>query len=362
MLGGGPHKARESSHSDVERATRAKQARGRRAAVLCCARGLPLNFKRCRTILTLVPRAPIKISFPRKLRLPCGAVTAVLKRTSPALPIGAKKIRTTSAQAHGPRAVYWQIAPRRYRLYWSDAGTFDLDTQAGRVAIYPERGATASAVEEVMRGPAGSFTLIDHGFEPLHASCVLWRGRCVAFAGVSGAGKSSLCAYFCRKGAKLMADDVLPLRYRGGRVQAHPGGKTIRITAKSARALGMNPPAAGEEKATRAMAGALHARELAAIYVLKRRAAARGVVRRQALNPAAAFRVLASLTTNFSHTTPARMANQIRTLGWLAENVPVFSLEYPSRFSAWEEIAELVGDNAVPAPQKKPLLHTQKGL
>ena len=314
------------------------------------------GFERCRTILTLVPSAPFKISFPRKLHLPCGALTAVVKRTlPPALPIGAKKIRTTSAQGHGPRAVYWQIAPRRYRLYWSDAGTFDLDTQAARVTIHPERGATTSAVEEVMRGPVGSFTLIDHGFEPLHASCVWWRGRCVAFAGVSGAGKSSLCAYFCRKGAKLMADDVLPLRYRGGRVQAHPGGKTIRITAKSARALGMNPPVAGEEKATRAMAGALHPRELAAIYVLKRRAAARGVVRRQALTPAAAFPLLASLTTNFSHTAPARMANQIRTLGWLAENVPVFSLEYPSRFSAWEEIAELAAEAGVTATKKAPL-------
>ena len=73
------------------------------------------------------------------------------------------------------------------------------------------------------------------------------------------------------------------------------------------------------------------------------------------MTPAAAFPLLASLTTNFSHTAPARMANQIRTLGWLAENVPVFSLEYPSRFSAWEEIAELAAEAGVTATKKAPL-------
>lgn len=46
------------------------------------------------------------------------------------------------------------------------------------------------------------------GLLPLHASCVAFGGRAVAFTGNSGVGKSTLAAMLTRQGFPLLADDV----------------------------------------------------------------------------------------------------------------------------------------------------------
>ena len=50
-------------------------------------------------------------------------------------------------------------------------------------------------------------------FLPLHASAVVTSGGITAFAGHSGAGKSTIAAFMCSLGHELVTDDVLPIRF-----------------------------------------------------------------------------------------------------------------------------------------------------
>jgi len=239
---------------------------------------------------------------------------------------------------------YWQLPNRRgYRLQWSDAGTFDVNPRARIIAVFPLKMARASALEEVLRGPVASFLFLEQGFEPLHASAVIWRGRCLAFAGPPGAGKSSLCAYFQKQGGTFFSDDILPLRRTRSGVRAHAGLPQLRLSPKSARALGMQRGVAAREKVTIAMrAGGKKPQKLAGIYFLQRRQGIQGNVHRRQLKGAESFRRLVSCTRNQAQTAGWRMQNQLRTLSWIATHVPLWILRYPSRFSAWDEIRDLL--------------------
>lgn len=53
--------------------------------------------------------------------------------------------------------------------------------------------------------------LLQRGIVPLHASVVRVGDGCAAFLGHSGAGKSSLAAWFCERGHALLGDDICAL-------------------------------------------------------------------------------------------------------------------------------------------------------
>lgn len=59
-----------------------------------------------------------------------------------------------------------------------------------------------------MLGSVFGFLCLQRGLLPLHASCVTFGGRTIAFAGPSGVGKSTMAALLLARGAKLLSDDV----------------------------------------------------------------------------------------------------------------------------------------------------------
>lgn len=59
------------------------------------------------------------------------------------------------------------------------------------------------------------------GLLPLHASCVTFGDGAVAFAGESGAGKSTIAAILLRHGARLVSDDVTVIDTQA------PGGPVV---------------------------------------------------------------------------------------------------------------------------------------
>lgn len=56
----------------------------------------------------------------------------------------------------------------------------------------------------------------------VHASCIAFEGAGVLLRGPSGAGKSDLALRAVEAGARLVADDLVALDLRGGRVWASP--------------------------------------------------------------------------------------------------------------------------------------------
>ncbi len=291
----------------------------------------------------------------------CAVRMAVPGTLPPKRPAGCKLLARGKFGSPSLKYAYWQFPGRkRYRLFWSDAGTFDLDGKTRSILIFPEENASTDAIEEVLRGPAISFLLLEQGFEPLHASAVTAQSRCLALAGGSGAGKSSLCAYLQQQGWRFFSDDLLPLRRARRGVLAYPGLPHLRLTEKTTKALGIRRGQRRSEKLTLTQHMKHHQPvPLAGVFVLRRQEGTRGEVRLQRLMPGTAFKMLVALSRNQAQTAQWRMENQLRTLGWVSTHVPVYLLRYPSRFAAWEEIRGLLAEGWYPPKKESP--STQEG-
>lgn len=260
--------------------------------------------------------------------------------TPPPLPQGSKLLRRTRNPGGRIASRYWQTWPQGcYRLLWPDSGTFDLDARRGTVTCHLVRSSSRGAVEEILRGPVCAFFLIENGFEPLHAGAVSLRGRCLAFAGSPGAGKSSLVAWMSRHGARFLCDDILPLHQRGRVVWGYPGLAQLRLEPPGARELGWREARGTrrepQEKAKFTVVAARGRCRIARIYLLERgKGRAQREVHILRLEPRAAFRALLKSTRNDSLDSPKRLRRQMRLFAHLARTVPVCRLHYSDNFAA----------------------------
>lgn len=125
-------------------------------------------------------------------------------------------------------------------------------------------------------GSAFGAILHQRSLLPLHANSIEIGGRAVAFLGHSGAGKSTMAAWFHDRGFEVLADDVCVVTLDGDRPMAHPGIPRLRMWRDALEASGRS--ADGHELSfddaekynvpTRVRDGA-GAIELAAVYLLR---------------------------------------------------------------------------------------------
>jgi hypothetical protein len=93
-------------------------------------------------------------------------------------------------------------------------GVADFEIAAGRqIRVWPLAGATQKDVEIFLFGPAWATLCHQRGILPLHASAIVTRMGIAAFAGHSGAGKSTTAALLNSLGYELIADDILPVSF-----------------------------------------------------------------------------------------------------------------------------------------------------
>jgi hypothetical protein len=92
-----------------------------------------------------------------------------------------------------------------------------------RIDVDPVDGADFGDVRAFLLGTVFGALCYLRGIFPLHASAVEFPGGCVAFAGESGAGKSTMAAALAARGLQVLTDDVSYLR--------KDAGDTIRIWA-----------------------------------------------------------------------------------------------------------------------------------
>jgi len=82
------------------------------------------------------------------------------------------------------------------------------------------------------------FAAVLQGLEVLHAGAVVADGEAVALSGPSGSGKTSLALALQRRGAELLADDVVAVERAGEELLAHPGAPIAGIDLAEAERLG----------------------------------------------------------------------------------------------------------------------------
>jgi hypothetical protein len=82
------------------------------------------------------------------------------------------------------------------------------------------------------------FAAVLQGLEVLHAGAVVVDGAAVALSGPSGSGKTSLALALQRRGAELLADDVVAVERSGEELLAHPGAPVAGVDLAEAERLG----------------------------------------------------------------------------------------------------------------------------
>jgi hypothetical protein len=119
------------------------------------------------------------------------------------------------------------------------AGVATFYVREGReIVVDPCKGAEARAIRLYLRGSAFGALLHQRGLAPFHGSAVVLGEGAVILVGPSGAGKSTLAAELCRRGHRLLADDVCVVReIEGGRPRVAPAYPQAKLWTDSLKAL-----------------------------------------------------------------------------------------------------------------------------
>jgi len=108
----------------------------------------------------------------------------------------------------------------------------------GRELVFdPDPAAEEEDLRLYLLGSAMGVLFHQRRWLPLHANAVVVDGQAVAFAGDSGAGKSSLAAWFDRQGAPVLCDDVC-LVQPGETATAWRGVRRLKLWREAADAFG----------------------------------------------------------------------------------------------------------------------------
>jgi hypothetical protein len=104
------------------------------------------------------------------------------------------------------------------------------------VIVDPASGARAKDLALYLMGPVFGAICHRRGVLPLHASAVATGTDCVAFAGSSGTGKSTVAGFLTRRGFGLVADDVCVVAL-GDAVAVWPGPPRLKLSTDGLEAL-----------------------------------------------------------------------------------------------------------------------------
>jgi hypothetical protein len=205
----------------------------------------------------------------------------------------------------------------------------------------------AAVAEHFLLNQVLPMFLAQHGRLILHAAAVRVAGACLAFAGETGIGKSTLAAAFAAAGAEVLTDDgvvigteqtpmsaaatyrnlrLLPdsLAHFAGAGTALPAGSTVM--AKREVALPGQRPRAGRFW------------PLAALYFLQHSTGSSADVLVQGLTPREACMRLLGQSFQLDVTDGRAVARVFAKVARLADAVPCFTLSYPRCFERLPEV------------------------
>jgi len=234
---------------------------------------------------------------------------------------------------------------------WESVGEFLVAADGRRIECRPMERCSIESFQVYMLGQALSFALVNQHLEPLHATVVEIEGEGVAFLGGSAFGKSTVAASFLRAGHRLLTDDLLVLRERGGTIWAYPGPPRIKVFPDVAGRFLDGRNGAQMNADTGKLIIALDARQtctrplpIRAMYVLTspREAGRRPTVTSEALSARESFIELVKSTFNRRLAGARRMERQFTAAARLTNAVPIRRLTYPRQIERLADIHDIV--------------------
>jgi hypothetical protein len=198
-----------------------------------------------------------------------------------------------------------------------------------------------------------SASLTLQGEECLHATVVAFGGRAVGLLGSSGAGKSTLAAFLLGRGAELVTDDMLRLRFSDRSVDAYPGPYRLKLFDEAATRF--LPDAAGDGEFN-ALSGKVMVRPggmpvvprlprpLSCLLWLGEEpsSSADNDVTVRTLLGVEKARVLIASAMDIRYFAPDRLVRQLKFAERVGRALPLHALVYPRRFSAFERVVEQI--------------------
>lgn len=143
---------------------------------------------------------------------------------------------------------YAWVRPRSCAIEIRGIARFEIEN--GRTIVIDPIGKFKDAeIQAYLMGTVFGSLMHQRGDIPLHVSAVMSdNGQSVAFAGLSGAGKSTIAAFLAReRNIKILSDDVVRIQYPGYPVlQVSDGPRNFKVW-KDARDWLKLPPSAGTQ-------------------------------------------------------------------------------------------------------------------
>jgi hypothetical protein len=152
-----------------------------------------------------------------------------LVRAAAPRPIASTEIERGVAAGPG---IFWMEVPGIVRL---------LVIDGREIAVEILNDATDGEVRAYLLGSAMGALLHQRGLLPLHASAVEIAGRAVAFAGMSGAGKSTIALHLNRRGHLLVSDDICAVDTSGPAPVIWPGLCNLKLWREALASAGHRP-------------------------------------------------------------------------------------------------------------------------
>ncbi len=240
----------------------------------------------------------------------------------------------------------WEAAPGAFLITVDEVARY-LVTDGCDVLVEPLGGDEREMGAFLIGAPFVAL-LQQRGLTTLHASAVETEIGAVLFAGLRGAGKSSLASALVERGCTLLSDDLTGVEANAdGRFLALPASTCIRLRADSLEALGRQPrtlgKVQGESEKRLLPAARLRTEPLAvrAVYVLEPHDRAGIEIQPASWAQTREALLLHTYRKRFLHHL-GRQEEHFRTVDRMAAQVSVFHVRRPARSFELQALAERV--------------------
>jgi len=231
-----------------------------------------------------------------------------------------------------------------------------------RIDIEPAEGAGMNDVCAFLLGTVFGALCHLRGIFPLHASAIGVGKQCIAFAGDSGAGKSTIAASLIGRGHRLISDDVTYIcGTAAGQLQIWPGTNRLRLWESAME--GLRYAKEGTERERRGFdkflvpakppADGDRPLKLNAIYHLEAAAQGAGIVIERLRGAAAVDVLLRNTFRLYIAEDVGRKRQVFAACTHLAREVPVFRLSRPMNFASLDLVSNKLEEHLateVPVP------------
>ncbi|MBN2813715.1 MAG: hypothetical protein JXQ80_06525 [Bacteroidales bacterium] len=136
------------------------------------------------------------------------------------------------------QTAFYQSTANEFLLTTTKVGNIYI-VNGKEIVVQPAVDPSDNNLSTYIVGMAFGAVMHQRRLLPLHASTVIYKDKCLMFAGRSGAGKTTIAAALIADGATLVADDISVVDFANETPAIRPAFPTLKIWADSLQHVGI---------------------------------------------------------------------------------------------------------------------------